>query len=126
MIKCSLDKHIYSCKSAIFISGRPLSDVPTMVTQYKEVLYPGCWRPYAWSSLSQESRASSHTITWETEACQGCIPGSSRQNFGRSSDILNDPTICKHYRMNLVVGEGDGIQNREEKLTKEIQAEKFS
>lgn len=46
VIKCSLDKHIHSRKSAIFSSGRPLSNVSTMVTQYKGVLSSSCWGPY--------------------------------------------------------------------------------
>lgn len=128
VIKCSLDKHIHSRKSAIFISGRPLSDVSAMVTQYKEVLYPCCWGPQTLSSFSQESLFSRENVGNQSCvcSCQGCISGSSRQDSGRISNILNDSTICKQYTRHLLVWEGECVHECKEKLTKEIQAEEFS
>ena len=46
VIKCSLDKHIYNHKSAIFISGRLLKWCPCCGHQHKGVLYLEChWGP---------------------------------------------------------------------------------
>lgn len=111
VIKCSLDKHIHSRKSAIFISGRPLSDVSAVVTQYKGVLCPSWWGPYALSSLSQESLFSQENVGNQNcaRSRQGCISGSGRQDSGRISNILNDLTICKQYTIHLLVWEGECI-----------------
>lgn len=74
------------------------------------------------SSLSRECLFSHENVGNQSCvcSCQGYSSGSSRQESGRISNILNDSTICKQYTIHLLVWEGECIHEWEEKLTKQI------
>lgn len=101
VIKRSLDKHSHSHKCAIFISGRLLSDVPAMAPAQRSVVPRMSWKPF--KEDPTRSLFIGKLAPHVHMGSRNCINSdqdynreNSRQDFGKTSNILNNLTIAKH------------------------------